>query len=472
MSTPDVRGHHSEVIDLGVRRRIHVVGVGGPGMNAIATSLIGMGHDVSGSDIRESDVVERMRSIGVAVNIGHDADVVHGCDAVVSSTAIPLANIERERARELRIPDLSRADMLAAICSMARTLAVAGTHGKSTTTSLLVRIFERAGTRPNFIVGADLLDEGTGARWTGSETLIVEADESDGTHLRLPVRGTILTNIDSDHLDHYGSIDGIIDGFERYLVGVAEWRVVCIDDPNIAAIVARHPEVRWITYGESPLADFRFDGVSSRGATTSFTVYGPGGRRIEIVSPLRGRHNVANVTAATALAVSCGIDPAHVADAVESFGGVGRRFEIIGTADGVTFVDDYAHLPREIDAVLSAAKNGDDGWTRVVAVFQPNRFNRMAVMSAEYADAFVRADVVVLTDIYASGTRPIEGVTGRLVVDAVLARHPDTELTWVQSRADLAGAVNEIVRPGDVCISMGCGDIETLPSEILALRGR
>ena len=335
--------------------------------------------------------------------------------------------------------------MLAAICSVAETLAVAGTHGKSTTTSLLVRIFEQAGRRPNFIVGADMIDEGTGARWTGSETLIVEADESDGTHLRLPLCGTVLTNIDSERLDHYGSLDGIAEAFERYLAGVGGarggLRVVCIDDPTIAGIVARHPELTWITYGSSESADFWFDGVRSEHGVTEFTVNGPSGRRVHITSPLRGMHNVANVTGAAALALSSGVEPEHVVEAVRSFGGVGRRFEIIGTADGATFVDDYAHLPREIDAVLSAARVSGDGWSRVVAVFQPNRYNA-----------------------------PIEGVTGRLVVDAVLARHPNTDLVWVQSRSDLAAAVDAIVRPGDVCISMGCGDIESLPLEVLALR--
>lgn len=461
--------------DLSVPRRVHVIGIGGPGMNAIATCLVQMGHEVSGSDIRETPVIERMRSMGVPVNVGHDRDAVSGCDAVVSSTAIPVSNIERAQAREAGTPDLSRADMLAAICSEAGAIGVAGTHGKSTTTSLLVRIFEAAGRHPSFIVGADLVGEGTGARWTGPGTLLVEADESDGTHLRLPLVGTVLTNIDADHLDHYGTLDGIIEGFEQYLTGIGGGstgpRVVCIDDPHIADIVARHPGLGWITYGASDGAEFRFDSVRSERGVTSFDVHGPGGIRVALSSPLRGRHNVSNATGAAALAISCGVEPACVVDAVRSFGGVGRRFEIVGAADGAVFVDDYAHLPREIDAVLSAARTSDDGWARVVAVFQPNRYNRMAVMSAEYADAFVNADVVVLTDIYASGTAPIDGVTGRLVVDAVLEKHPGTELVWVQSRDDLAVAVDSVVRPGDVCISMGCGDIETLPREVLGLRG-
>jgi UDP-N-acetylmuramate--alanine ligase len=215
---------------------------------------------------------------------------------------------------------------------------------------------------------------------------------------------------------------------------------------------------------------YRFRDIEADAGVTTFSVDEPSGTTIRLTSPLRGRHNVANVTGAVALARRFGVGSEAIREAVADFGGVDRRFDIVGTADGATFVDDYAHLPREIAAVLAAARTSGDGWSRVIAVFQPNRYNRMSVMSPEYADAFVDADVVVLTDIYASGTRPIEGVTGRLVVEAVLARHPDTRLEWVPSRSDLAQAVDRLVRPGDVCISMGCGDIESLPREILALR--
>jgi UDP-N-acetylmuramate-alanine ligase len=335
------------ILDLRRRLRLHVVGVGGPGMSAIATCLAQMGHEVSGSDIKSSELIERLVDLGIRVNIGHDSSVVHNCNAVTASTAIPRTNIELVEAEQSRVPVLNRAAMLASICAMSPSIGVAGTHGKTTTTSLLVRIFTEAGLDPNFVVGGELLDEGAGARWTG-----------------------------------------------------AEW----------------------------------------------------------------------NVTAAIALAVSCGIDPQVAVSAVAKFGGVGRRFEIIGEADGITFVDDYAHLPREIAAVMSAAKTSDDHWERVVAVFQPNRYNRMAVMSHEYINAFVDADVVVITDIYASGTQKIEGITGRLVVEAVLQAHPHAQVFWHAERDSLAEFVNQLVQPRDVCISMGCGDIEYLPQELVLLR--
>jgi UDP-N-acetylmuramate--alanine ligase len=456
--------------DLSFPRRVHVVGIGGPGMNAIATCLVQMGHDVTGSDIRESDVIDRMRDLGVRVNIGHDAAVVEGRDVVVSSTAIPANNVERSRAREVGIPDLARAEMLAALCDRRRSIAVAGTHGKTTTTSLLVRTMERAGRRPSFVVGADLLGEGTGARWDDGEFLIVEADESDGTHLRLPLVGTILTNIDRDHLDHYGGFAGLVDGFEKYLGGVVGPRVVCIDDSVIAAIVDRRRDLDWITYGASTRADFHFSHVEAADGVTRFRVTTTGGQTIAVTSPLRGVHNVANATAVIAMASSLGVEPERAVEAIGGFAGVERRFSIIGSIDDITFVDDYAHLPREIDAVLRAARTSGDGWKRIVAVFQPNRFNRMAVMSPEYFDAFDAADLVVIADIYPSGTKPIAGVTGRLVVDAVRVHRPDLEVVYESDRDNLALTVSRLLRSGDVCISMGCGDVETLPREILELR--
>ena len=462
----------SAVFDLSAKRRVHVVGIGGPGMNAIATCLAQMGHDVSGSDIHESDVVERMRSLGIRVNIGHDPSVVDGCEAVTSSTAIPMGNVERARARETGIPDLGRADMLAALCARRRSVAVAGTHGKTTTTSLLVRSLEVAGVDPSFVVGADLLDEGTGARWRDGEFLVVEADESDGTHLRLPLAGTILTNIDRDHLDHYGDFAGLVAAFEEYLLGVVGPRVVCIDDPTIAGIVARHPNESWTTYGTSAAADYRWSRVNARDGVTTFVVDTPAATSIEVTSPLRGVHNVANATAVIAMVSAVGVDARWAVEAIATFGGVDRRFQIMAKVDGITLVDDYAHLPREIDAVLTAARASGDGWSRVVAVFQPNRFNRMAIMADEYGDAFGSADLVVLADIYASGTTPIAGVTGQLVVDAVRKRRPELDVIYEPDRELLATTVSGLLRSGDVCISMGCGDVETLPSEIVAVRGR
>lgn len=461
----------SEVIDLTARMRLHVVGVGGPGMSAIATCLAQMGHDVSGSDIKHSPVIERLIELGVRINIGHDRLVVHGCDAVTSSTAIPRSNIELVEAEKSGLVVLNRAGMLASICAMRPAIAVAGTHGKTTTTSLLVRIFAEAGLDPNFIVGGDVLDEGVGARWTGSPWTIVEADESDGTHLELPLAGSILTNVDSDHLDQYGDLQGIADGFQKYLQGINGPVVVCVDDPIIAGF---EKTSHTVTYGFASHADFRCHSVDAKNGETTFSITAStansANEELSVRMSLRGHHNVLNVTAAIAMAMKCGVEPQVAINAVATFGGVGRRFEIIGSSDGVTFVDDYAHLPREISAVMSAAKTSDDCWGRVVAVFQPNRYNRMAVMSDEYAMAFVDADVVVITDIYASGTQKIEGVTGHLVVDAVTRAQVNSQVHWHEERTSLAQFVNQILRPGDVCISMGCGDIESLPRELLDVR--
>ena len=461
----------SDVLDLNEHMRLHVVGVGGPGMSAIATCLVQMGHEVSGSDIKNSDVINRLSGLGIQINIGHDKSVVHGCDAVTASTAIPRSNIELVEAEQSGVRVLTRAAMLASICAMRPSIAVAGTHGKTTTTSLLVRIFAEAGLDPNFVVGGDVLDEGVGARWTGAAWTIVEADESDGTHLELPLAASILTNVDADHLDQYGDLQGVASGFQQYLSGIQGPVVVCIDDPLIAGM---EKPTHSVTYGFSSDAMYQCHSIEAQSGETSFAitrkVSGIHSDDLNVVMSLRGRHNVLNVTGAIAMAVTLGVDPQVAIVAVAKFGGVGRRFEIIGNVDGITFVDDYAHLPQEISAVMSAAKTSDDRWSRVVAVFQPNRYHRMAIMSDEYADAFVDADVVVVTDIYASGTKKIEGVTGRLVVDAITQAHPDCEVLWHAERETLAEFVNQVVRDGDVCISMGCGDVEFLPREILNLR--
>jgi UDP-N-acetylmuramate--alanine ligase len=454
-------------LDLSVPSRLHVVGVGGPGTSAIAIVLAEMGHTVSGSDIREQPVLDRLRAGGVTVNVGHRRDVVHGCTAVTASSAVPATNIELDEAARTGAMVLRRAGMLASICAMARSVAVAGTHGKTTTTSMLMLILARAGLRPSFVVGGDVADMGTGAQWTGGEWLVVEADESDGTHLELPLFGTILTNVEADHLDHYGTLDQIVDGFDRYLAQIPGPKLLCADDACCAVLAARHGAV---TYGTSCAADYRATDVHPRRGAIDFDVW-HGGRLLGSVAlPLRGIHNVQNATGALAMAMEVGVPFEVAADALARFGGVARRFDIRGVDAGATLVDDYAHLPTEIAAVLAAARSSGDGWNRLVAVFQPNRYNRMSVLSPEYRDAFVDADLVVLTDIYPSGTTPIPGVTGKLVVDAVLDAHPDTKMVWLPRRADLVEYLARHLRDGDVSISMGCGDVAALPDEVIARR--
>ena len=392
---------------------------------------------------------------------------MHGCDAVTASTAIPAANVELVEAREQGILTLRRAGMLASICAQARAVAVAGTHGKTTTTSMLMLALAEAGWAPSFVVGGDVADAGTGAQWTGGEWLVVEADESDGTHLELPLHATILTNVEVDHLDHYGTLEGIVDGFDHYLAQVPGPKVVCADDERAAALAARHDAV---TYGLSAGARFRAVDVEADGGSFRFVVEHDGARLGDIRLPLRGVHNVANALGAIAMATTLGVPFQATAAALERFGGVARRFDIRGHDGGATFVDDYAHLPSEIAAVVAAARDSGDGWDRVVAVFQPNRFNRIAEMWQDYADSFTQADVVVLTEIYPSGTTPIPGVTGQLIVDAVLDAHPTSRVVWLPRREDLVSFLAGEVGAGDVCISMGCGDIASLPDEVLARR--
>lgn len=458
-------------IDLAVKRRLHVVGVGGPGMSAVALALSDMGHDVSGSDIRESDVIDRLRERGVRVDIGHDASKVDGCDAVTASPAIPATNVEVAAARG-RGTFLSRADMLASICALRPTVGVAGTHGKTTTTALMVRCLEESGHDPSFVVGGDLLDEGTSARWGTGRWTVVEADESDGTHLQLPLAATILTNVDVDHLDHFTDFEAIVTSFRRYLSGISGPKVVCVDDAGCRQVLEGLPaadRTSIITYGSRDDAMVRFGKVETVDRRTSFAVHRGDEAPLHLATSLRGLHNVANITAVVAMIGALGLPLSAAVTAVAGFSGVGRRFQIMGEYRGITLVDDYAHLPREIEAVLEAARVGRDAGRRVVAVFQPNRFNRMAVLSPAYADCFGSADVVVVTDIYASGTTRIEGVTGEMVVDAVRAAHRDIDIRWSPRRDTLATFVASILEPGDLCISMGCGDIESLPGELLEI---
>ncbi len=461
-----------ETIDLSSTRRIHVVGIGGPGMSAIAQVLLEMGHAVSGSDIVRSAATDRLTRMGVNVSIGHDAALVVGCDAVTFSSAIPRSNIEVAAAlEESKISLLTRAQMLAAICVQRPTVAVAGTHGKTTTTSLLTHVLERAGRKPSFVIGGDVRSLETGAGWQDGDLFVVEADESDGTHLALPIHATILTNIDVDHLDRYTSFENIVSSFEEYVMKIDGPKVLCSDDIAVAKLAQKYAAT---TYGIVSEADFRASQISLAHGASSFMVQ----HRIDgayvslgkVSVPLRGQHNVLNALAAIAMAMQCGVSFEECSRALSSFGGVARRYEKRGEDGGVTFIDDYAHLPTEIAAVLKASRDETDNWKRVVAVFQPNRFNRMNVLSPQYANAFVGADLVVVTEIYASGTTPIEGVTGHLVVDAVRQAHPATTVVWQPMRKGLVDFLANELAAGDLCISMGCGDIESLPDEVIACR--
>ena len=460
-------------IDLREPKRVHIVGVGGPGMSAVATVLVEMGHQVSGSDIRRSELTTRLENLGITINIGHNPEVVLGCDFVTGSPAIAESNIEYQKARDLNIRVLSRAETLASICRCATSVGVAGTHGKTTTSSMLTTILLGAGKNPSYLIGGDVISLNRGASWSNSELFVVEADESDGTHAQLPLAATILTNIDIDHLDHFKTQAAIEQSFFDYVGNIAGPRVLCLDDPACALIAQTHNAITY-SVNDNSSADYVATSIKFKNGSSSFGVaQNLGSQSVElgrINLPLRGHHNVSNALAALAMAMQFGVEFEQAAQALSNFGGVARRFDVQGVDHGATFVDDYAHLPNEISAVLSGVRDESDNWSRVVAVFQPNRFNRMSVISHLYADSFVAADLVVITDIYSSGTEPISGVTGQLVVDAILESHPNSRVIYQPSRTNLVEFLADEIKDGDLCISMGCGDISSLPSEVIARR--
>ena len=449
-------------IDLSRPRRLHIVGVGGAGMSAIATVLVAMGHQVSGSDLKASAALERLQALGVDARVGHDGEHVHGADVVVASTAVPPTNLEIREATRLGIPVCRRAEALAAIAAVRRSVAVSGTHGKTTTSSMLSLILTEAGMHPSFIIGGDINEVGSGAAWGDGDWLVVEADESDGTFLELAPEVAVVTNIEADHLDHYGSLANLESAFGQFLAGAAGGRVVCGDDPVAARLAA---ELGATTYGLAEAAAVRIVAVERGRASSAFDVVREGTTlgRVELAVP--GLHNVRNACGALVAAMQVGAPFAAAQRALARYGGVARRFEFRGEREGITYVDDYAHLPSEVAAAIAAA--GDGRWARIVAVFQPHRYSRTASLWRGFADAFEGADLVVLTDVYGAGEAPRPGVNGRLLATAVREAHPDQAVQYVSSRSELPGRLRSLLRPGDLCLTMGAGDLTLLPDELL-----
>lgn len=457
----------AEPYDLSTPRRIHIVGVGGMGMSAIATVLAAMGHHVSGSDLKSSAGLERLRSLGVDAAVGHRAENLGDAEVVTLSSAVPATNPEVVAARAGGIPVLRRAEMLAAVAAMRRSVGVAGTHGKTTTSSMLALVLVEAGFRPSFLIGGQVNDVGSGAVWDGGEWLVVEADESDGTFLELPLEAVVVTSVEPDHLATYGGhFDTLVGAFEQYLRAAAGPRVVCADDA-VAATLARATGA--VTYGTDGSAEYRMTDVQGARSGITFSVEHGGVSLGRVSLPVPGLYNARNACAALVTGLLLGAPFTAAAAALARYGGVARRFQFRGERDGVTFVDDYAHLPGEVAAVLAAARDG--GWSRVVAVFQPHRYSRTAEVAAGFADAFDDADVVVLTDVYGAGEAPRPGVTGKLVLDAVLGARPATRAAYLPGRRELAPYLRGILRPGDLCITLGAGDITGLADELLRPAG-
>ncbi|HYH51293.1 MAG TPA: UDP-N-acetylmuramate--L-alanine ligase [Acidimicrobiia bacterium] len=455
-------------LDLSEPRKVHIVGIGGMAMSGIAAVLTRLGHTVSGSDLKSWRGLERLRFLGVDVHVPHDADCLPGqVDAVVVSTAIPPTNPEVVAARERGVPVLRRAEALAAIVDTRRTIAISGTHGKTTTSTMATLILRAAGWHPSFLIGGEPNEVGSNASYDEGEWLVIEADESDGTFVEIAPEAVILTNVEPDHLDHYGDMAALEAACVRYLSEAPGPRVACADDPGAARIVAEVSAAGRpvITYGEAADADYRIVGYAGDRLGSHFTLLRHGEPLGEIALPAPGRHNARNAAGAAALALEIGVPFDAVRAALGRFAGVARRFQFHGEAGGVTLVDDYAHLPGEIKATLAAAREG--AWSRIVAVFQPHRYSRTARLWPDFGDAFADADVVVLTDVYAAGEPPQPGVSGRLILQAVCEARPGDRVFYLPKRSDLIARVPALSRPGDLVITLGAGDLASLHDEWL-----
>ena len=452
------------VLDLSVPRRVHVVGVGGAGMSAIAEVLAAMGHDVTGSDLKPSAGLERLEVLGVAVTVGHAAANLGQAELLTRSTAVPDRNPEFRAAAEAGIPVLSRADVLTAICAQRSTVAVAGTHGKTTTASMLALVLRQAGVRPSFIIGGDVNEIGTGAAWDSGDLLVVEADESDGTFVRLPRSAAVVTNVEPDHLDHHGGYRELLAAFRRFVEETGGPVIVGVDDPDGAHLVASTDAVG---IGTAEGADWRITDVGEAWEGVRFTLTAPDGDRLPLSLPVPGLHNARNAACAAAISRLLGMPSDPIVEGLGNFGGVARRFEHRGSSGGVEFVDDYAHLPTEVRATIAAASSGS--WRRLVAVFQPHRYSRTEALWSDFGNAFEGADRIYVTDVYPAGEVPRPGVSGQLIVDAVERAFPGTDIHYIQRREELVVALADDLVAGDLCLTMGAGDLTSVPDEV---RGR
>ncbi len=448
-------------------QQIHFVGIGGSGMSGIAEILLTLGYRVTGSDARRNDAVERLEQLGAKVFIGHAAAHTEGAHVVVYSSAVSRDNIEVQVARQRQVPAIPRAEMLAELMRLKYGIAVAGTHGKTTTTSMVGAVLAEGRLDPTIVVGGRVTGLGSNARLGQGDFLVAEADESDGSFLKLDPTIAVVTTIDAEHMDHYGSLDAIREAFVRFVSKVPFYgaAVLCLDQPNIQLLIPRI-EKRIITYGLESGADLVGRRLHLAGMTSRFEVYHRGALLGECTLQIPGRHNVLNALAAVGVGLDVDIPFVTIQKALAGFAGVQRRFQVLGTARGITVVDDYGHHPAEIRATLAAAKAGFD--CRVVTVFQPHRYTRTMHLRQEFLTAFNQADVLLLMDIYGAGEPPIPGVTAEDLASGIRS-HGHRHVTYLGSdRSRIVDHVCEVTRPGDLVLTLGAGgDVSQLGPEIL-----
>jgi len=454
---------------------LHFVGIGGIGMSGIAEVMVNLGYTVQGSDQSDSANVKRLRDKGMKISIGHSAENLTGVRVLVVSSAIKPDNPELIGARAQRLPVVRRAEMLAELMRLKSCVAIAGTHGKTTTTSMVAALLDADGFDPTVINGGIINAYGTNARLGAGDWMVVEADESDGTFLKLPADIAIVTNIDPEHLDHFKTFEAVQDAFRAFVENVPFYgfSVMCTDHPVVQALVGRIEDHRLVTYGENPQADVRMTDVSHAGGTSLFTVVfrdrtGNFLHEIKNVAlPMPGRHNALNATAAIAVAHELGIGDDVIRNALASFGGVRRRFTRTGTWNGVAIIDDYGHHPVEIAAVLRAARESTKG--HVIAVMQPHRYTRLAVLFEQFCACFNDADAVIIAPVYSAGEAPIPGVDRDALVQAI-RNHGHRQVVALDGPDKLAGLVAAMAKPGDYVVCLGAGSITqwayALPGEL------
>src|SRR6476620_11786154 len=457
---------------------IHFVGIGGIGMSGIAEVLINLGYELQGSDASDSSNVKRLRDKGIAVSIGHAAENLGSAAVVVVSTAIRRDNPELMAAREARLPVVRRAEMLAELMRLKQCVAIAGSHGKTTTTSMVAALLDAGDLDPTVINGGIINAYGSNARLGAGEWMVVEADESDGTFLKLPADVAIVTNVDPEHLDHFKTFDAVQDAFRHFVENLPFYgfAVMCIDHPVVQTLVGKIEDRRIITYGQNPQADVRLLDLAPMGGGSKFKVAfhdrktGAVHEIADLMLPMPGRHNASNATAAIAVARELGVSDEAIRKAIAGFGGVKRRFTKTGEWNGVTVIDDYGHHPVEIAAVLKAARESTNG--KIVAVVQPHRYTRLQSLFEEFCTCFNDADTVVVAEVYPAGEAPIEGIDRDHFVLGLRA-HGHREVIPLQNSGELAKVIHGLAGRGDLVVCLGAGNITqwayALPDELKAL---
>ncbi len=443
--------------------RVHIVGAGGAGMSGLAKILRGLGHAVTGSDLKPALRLESLGDLGIETWVGHRPEQATQADIVAASSAVPDRDPELRAARDAGVTVWSRPDLLDALTAQMPAIGFTGTHGKTTTTALAVTALRAIGLDPSFLVGGELVDLNTGAHLGDRETFILEADEAFGTFRRLHLRGLAVSNIEADHLDYYGHLAALEEAFSLVANRVDGPVVGCIDDPGVRRLAER---AELVGYGIDPAATWRITELRHGQGQVAFTLVGPHDR-YAVTVPRPGDHIASNAAGCLALLGELGFDVAAAADGLSRFAGVRRRFEVRGRVGGVTVVDDYAHHPTEIDATITAGRLG--GWERVIAVFQPHRYTRTADLAPEFGTPLAVADQVIVTDIYPADEAPLPGVSGKLVAEAI--RAAGSEPRYVPALSDVPAVVADIAREGDVVLLLGAGDITSIADDVVAAVG-